>query len=89
MEQRGLFDSVIESPAPLNKTVDAREVKRLGKQQREILERLRSGPATSGDLARIGIRYSARIEELRKAGYRIQIVKADHASGLRTYVLAK
>lgn len=73
--------------APLNITVDPREAPRLGKQQQAILERLQAGSATNVELARIGIRYSARIGELRSAGYRIEIVARDFDSGLVTYKL--
>ena len=46
-----------------------------------ILARLRQGPATSLQLSTIGgLRYSARIHELRRAGHRIHTEdKLDHA----------
>jgi hypothetical protein len=38
-----------------------------------VLERLRAGPATNGELARIGgLRYGGRIFELRQMGYDIR-----------------
>ncbi|TWT33895.1 hypothetical protein KOR34_37310 [Posidoniimonas corsicana] len=50
----------------------AADRKRLGKQQREIVELLRQGEQPNHRLAQIGIRYSARIEELGKVGYVIK-----------------
>lgn len=46
-----------------------------------ILARLRQGPASSQELLRVGgLRYSARVFELRRAGHRISTVEhADHA----------
>jgi hypothetical protein len=59
---------------------------RLNRQQDAIIERLRKGPATNAELVQI-IWFTARIHELRKAGYEIEIVKKDHESGLVWYAL--
>ncbi len=60
---------------------------RISKQGRAILARLQAGEVTNVELARIAIRYSARIHELRKAGYRIELVKQDRESGVCVYRL--
>ena len=63
------------------------ERQRLSRQCREILERLQRGPASSAELNRIAFRYSARIHELRKAGYEIRLTDHDHESGVTWYAL--
>lgn len=40
-------------------------------QTEKILARLREGPATSEQLAAIGVRYAARIHELKASGIKI------------------
>lgn len=67
-----LFDTPDQGsdPAvPVNSTVAEWDVPRLTKQHHAILSRLREGPATGPQLACIAIRYSARLEELKRAGY--------------------
>lgn len=44
---------------------------RTATQQELILERLRCGSATNEELTKIGLRYSARIYDLRRKGYDI------------------
>ena len=73
----------------LNPTVHPDAKPRLGKQQQEILDRLQRGPATNVELAAIGIRYSARIHELRTAGYVIEKTTENHATGLVVYRLVR
>ena len=68
-ENRGLD---IGAVLPINITVasaDDDEPFHLTPCAQEIVERLRQGPAMHTELAQIGVRYSARIEEMRKAGY--------------------
>ena len=81
-----LFDSSIPVIA-VNKTVDPAETPRLSKQCATMLERLRQGPATNHELARIGLKYTSRISDLRAAGYDIQIVGKNTETGERTYAL--
>lgn len=81
MEQLGLFD------IPVNVTVDPREAVRLSNQSKRILAILRECPCTNNVLATIGIRYSARIGELRAAGYKIEIIKRNHDTGVNVYAL--
>jgi hypothetical protein len=54
-----------------------------------VLERLQAGPATNMDLIPISTRFSARIHELRKHGYRIDTEKNTPSRGLTTYTLLK
>lgn len=72
---------------PVNSTVDPRESARLSRQSKLILARLREGAATNVQLARIGIRYSARIGELRGVGYQIEIIERNHETGVNVYAL--
>lgn len=52
----------------------ATELRRRESGKDAILRRLERGPATNIELGDIARRYSARIEELRKSGYRISSV---------------
>lgn len=45
---------------------------RMSGQREVILDRLRRGSATNQELAKIGLRYSARIHELRGQGHQIE-----------------
>jgi hypothetical protein len=63
---------------------EAVESGRLSKQCEQILERLRCGPAPSSELAAIAQKYTGRISDLRKRGYRID---ARHDGGEWWYVL--
>lgn len=62
-------------------------IPRVSRQALQVLELLRRGPATNRELLSVAIRYGSRIHDLRKAGYRIEIVAKDDASGLTTYQL--
>ena len=56
----------------LNSTVQPEDRERATRQLDRVLNRLREGPATTGDFLRMKIgRFGARIGELRKAGYKI------------------
>lgn len=66
------------------------EAKRLTRQSQQVLDALRAAPArtcTNMELAKITPRFGARIHDCRKAGYRIEILSRDHASGLVWYAL--
>ena len=84
--QFSLFDPPAV-PAKLNKSVESEDKPRLGKQQAAVLERLRKGPATNMELLPISARFSARIHELRKAGFVIN--RANLGDGLFEYSLGK
>ena len=59
---------------------------KLSRQQQSILDALRSGRKSNVELNAICFRYGARIFELRKLGYRIEIVaRGEH--GVRWYEL--
>lgn len=60
---------------------------RITGQRKKILDRLAQGPVTNIELAAICFRYSARIHELRKAGYDIQTYYQDKSSGTCWYRL--
>lgn len=70
-----------------NATVSEVSKPRLGRQQLAILTRLMQGPVLNSELAQIGIRYSARIEELRKAGYDIRKHMLSDERGIYEYWL--
>lgn len=61
------------------------EVRRLAAQNMRVLARLRSGPATNVELAKIALKYTSRVSALRKAGYVIQCKR--HPRGLSIYTL--
>lgn len=82
--QWDLFD---ESGQPASPVVA--EAKRLTRQQALVLDRLREGPATNMELIPISTRFSARIFDLRKAGYKIDTDCLDRAKGLSLYTLRK
>ena len=64
------------------------EARRLTKACRRILARLSEGPATNYELAGVGgIRFGARLKELRDRGHRIEITERDHETGRVTYRL--
>lgn len=70
-----------------NPSVDPRDEIRLGKQQQRILDRLRRGPMTNVE-AVVDLRVmntTARISELRQAGYEITAQRG--SEGVWTYRL--
>lgn len=71
-EQAGLFPAARE----LGAEADRRQSK-----ADAVLERLRRGPASTLELVRVGgVRFGARVLELRRAGHRIETEHAlDHA----------
>ena len=90
LHQRGLFDHdptpahaqhgrAAAAPAPasiraIDPSVLDDDRPRLSRQCVEILERLKSGPATNGALSRCALKYTGRISDLRAAGYDIRII---------------
>jgi len=57
--------------APVDPHIHAGDVRRVTGQNAAILARLREGPATNVELSAISLRYSARMFDLRAAGYDI------------------
>lgn len=83
--QLSLFDPprpVVPADPQLTET----ERKRLGPKRTAILLRLRQGPAKASDLIPITHRFSARIWDLRTAGYGITTTH-DRDSGRTTFTL--
>lgn len=72
-----------------NSTVPETAKPRLGRQQKAILEALRVGPVTNTELLGIGMRFGARIQELRKAGYEIATCSASAERGCYLYTLLR
>ena len=66
---------------------DVAEQRRLSGHSGQILARLEKGPVTNWELAQISLKYTGRISDLRKAGYRIEVIERDYASGRTVYAL--
>lgn len=83
MTQRLLdFAAGIQAPHP-----SGENPRRLSAQCAALLARLQQGPATNVDLSAIAMRYSARIFDLRRQGYAIEITSRDAETGVVTYEL--
>lgn len=55
-----------------------------------ILARLQVGPATNMQLLQIGgMRFGARLHELKAAGHTVRIVEEDHVTGRVVYELVR
>jgi len=66
-----LFDSCEPIPV-VDPNALKSDHKRLGGKTQAVLERLQRGPAYGHDLIAVGgTRYGARVNDLRKAGYKI------------------
>ena len=78
-----------DDPGPTDPHVAAEEAPRLTGQNLAILQRLQRGPATNVELARIALKYTSRISDLRKAGYNVQIIQRDKRSGHTMYAIEK
>ena len=71
---------------PFDPHVAPREKKiRLSRQCKEILDRLRQGPATQRELMMIASQYNARIFALRGEGYNIPSPEQNHKTGISIY----
>lgn len=68
-KQLSLFDKPILPPTDSH--VHTADAPRLSGQNAAILRRLRQGKASSLTLAGISLKYTSRISDLRKHGYRI------------------
>lgn len=62
---------------------------RLSRQAVAIRDRLLQGPATNTELAKIALKYTGRISDLRANGYEIFVMSADHSTGVFTYALKR
>jgi hypothetical protein len=83
------YGNITTKPSiPLNSTVEEADKPRLAGKAEAILAALRAGPKTNVELAHIGgIRYSARLAELKAVGVEWEITARDHATGVNTYTL--
>src|SRR3990172_3003858 len=69
--------------------VDPVKARRLRRSALRILGQLQTGPATNLELQTVGgLRYGARLHELRQAGHRIR-TDEDKARGIVTYTLSE
>jgi len=83
-----LFDGAAERNQPhAIPTAPVADAPRLSRQCVAILERLRQGKASNHELARIALKYTGRLSDLRKAGHAIECFNQDHASGVAWYRL--
>ena len=82
-----MFDTwtAAEQLRPRDPNVFQLDRPRLQGQNAAILDRLMKGPATNDELIRLSRKYTSRVSDLRKAGYRIRCHRGD--GGLNTYVL--
>lgn len=81
-----LFD-VAHPLHPRDPSVAAADAPRLTGQNAAILERLKSGPETNLTLARISLKYTSRLSDLRKHGHRIRCDRL--GGGVCLYTLEK
>lgn len=86
--QMGLFEDR-RCIAPRDRHVAAEEKPRLSGQNQAILDILQRRRATNKELGAISLKYTARISDIRKAGYDIRVVSHDRKSGLVVYELVR
>jgi hypothetical protein len=84
MSQKDLFDYGLAEPLAVKPTP---EPPRASTHRAKILDLLKQGSVTNFELAEICIRYSARIHELRQAGYEIETGLVNRDTGLSVYRL--
>ncbi len=65
------------------------EVRRLSAQNQRVLARLQQGPASRVELQWLACNPTARISDLRAAGYRIPPPVEDRATGVSVYRLSE
>ena len=78
------FDTPKPTPA-IEPNIEVAHRSRLSGQNKQVIERLKRGPATNRELNEIVFRYSARIFELRGHGYDITTTQVK--AGLWRYEL--
>ena len=90
MTQGTLFEAQIKPRIePVDPHLTDEEKPRLTRQCIGVLERLRCGPATNKELVQIATRFGARLLDLRRAGYDIQITARNRETGLTVYALVR
>lgn len=87
MTQPDLFSA--RPVVPASPTLSRPERKRLSRQNSEILARLEQGPATRRELTEIALNVTARVSELRRHGYNVQVIERDYDSGRTVYALVR
>jgi hypothetical protein len=63
------------------------EVRRLAGQSLRILAELKRGPMTRDEIAAIGRNVTARVSDLRKAGYDVRCIEQNRRTGFTRYAL--
>jgi hypothetical protein len=87
MTQRTLFDTGPDPPPPRPRAESSEEVRRDSNRAR-VLDALMAGPRTGTELATIaGHRFGARVEELRRLGWKIDAERI--ANGVFRYTLIR
>lgn len=76
-----------DTAPPVDPHIHPEDVPRVTGQNAQVLERLRQGPATNVELSGISLRYSARMFDLREAGYLITGQRL--AGGIHLYTLTE
>lgn len=85
-----LFDARAAQPPPRDPSVtEACEAKRLSRQCGQIIAAFRANGnrLTNDQLSRISRKYTSRISDARKCGYRIVVESRDFKTGLTVYLL--
>ena len=78
--------TLADAPVHCARNVPSQDRARLSAQCQRILARLQQGSATRRELTQIALNATARLSELRMAGYDVQVVER-HPSGLTVYAL--
>lgn len=86
-QQKDLFERFREPtlPRPSDRHVAQADAPRLSGQNLIILEMLRIGPVTNGQLAEVSLKYTSRLSDLRKHGYQIKAM--NQGNGVWMYSL--
>lgn len=85
-KQLDLLDHMERAIPVVDKRVEPEDKPRLRGNSAAILSLLKSGPATNIQLMKVGgVRYGARIHDIKKAGYKIQSRRLDE--GIWVYEL--
>jgi len=69
--------------------LDPGEQQRLSGQSRLILARLQQGPMTRDEISAIGRNVTARVSDLRKAGYNVRCIEHNRKTGFSRYALVE
>lgn len=84
--ESALNNGRIEFQIPPNRSVGPEDMLRLSRQAKAIYERLQAGPATTSELAAIGLQYGARINSLRhylvKQGKCVDVIEGENGNNL-------